>query len=80
MIYEVVSEPGRWGPFSPDHPSVQDQNFKCPVCDEMFEPGDVPAFVNPMPTDADDFQKAVDGRPYTAEVQLAHEKCIKEYR
>jgi len=80
MIYEVVSERGRWGPISADHPAVQDLNLLCPECNEPIKTGDIPAFVNPMPDDAEDFVKAAAGKPYTASVVLAHESCVEKYR
>lgn len=80
MIYEVVSDVGRWGPMSPDHPALQNYNVKCPECGEMFESGDIPAFVNPMPDTVDDMLKAIDGKAHTTTVQLAHEACVEKYR
>ena len=63
----VLSEKGRFDPLSPSHPAVDVQ--VCPGCGELLQAGDVPSLVDPTPPPT-----GVPGA-YTAEVQMAHERC-----
>lgn len=80
MIYEVVSEVGRFGPLSEDHPMVSKWPRRCAECGAWIKAGDVPTFVNSMPAGSEDIMRAAEGKAYTAVVDIAHEGCAAPYR
>jgi hypothetical protein len=70
----MSTEPGRFGPLSPDHPSVGEI---CPGCKKPLQAGDVPALVTIGPGDDEDArQRAAAGRVYNAVAVIAHEECV----
>ncbi len=66
------SQPGRFGPLAPDHPSV---GRACIVCAEVLVAGDIPTVISLAPADAAEATKKAMGRPYTAVAGIAHQHC-----
>lgn len=72
--YDRPAAPRRFGPKSPDHPTV---GQACPGCGEPFQAGDYTALVVIGPgDDPGERQRAADGRPYNAVAVEAHWQCV----
>lgn len=67
------NEPRKFGPKSPDHPSI---GRECPACHEPFITGDYTALIAMGPGGAlEEREKARTGRPYNAVALEVHWAC-----
>lgn len=63
----------KFGPKTPDHPSV---GTECPACNRKFEAGDYTTLVTLGPGDDEEAQtRAAEGRPYNAVAVEVHWSC-----
>lgn len=68
-----MSNPRKFGPKAPDHPSV---GRPCPACHVAFRPGDYTGLVMLGPGgDEEARERARDGRPYNAVAVEVHWSC-----
>jgi hypothetical protein len=58
-----------------DHWLVRERH-QCPVCGEVFNPGDETTLVVVRPADEEDEAKKAAGRPYTALAEAVHWWCV----
>lgn len=69
-----MSEPRPFGPLLATHPLVRDAKV-CPICNRAFQVGEVPTLIPLGPDDAEEIEKAAQGRPYVAVCAPAHWDC-----
>lgn len=67
-----MSDQRKFGPKSPDHPSV---GSTCPVCDVAFKAGDYTTLEMTHAADLEEARKSQAGRPFTAAAVEVHWDC-----
>lgn len=65
------------GPLAEDHPLVTDKGV-CPVCNKIFQAGDMVTLIATVPASPEDALKAQQGRPHNCEAAVVHWGCRGE--